>query len=208
MSSNPNSNTSPPPPPTLSGPAPPGTVLPKVLPFVNGTSSPMQSSYQSGVNASLAQNSRNIALSGGKLYKNKRGGATSTSTYTVPQFNMIYNPQNGPGQTPNNIIQSTLGTMGQNTAYSQYDSCVGQPAGCQGSLPPSPSTTSTTTSSSTSSKQQGGTRVCTSGQINCWGCQSGGRRKGRKKSKRMKKSKRIKKTFRMKKRNKTKKFFK
>jgi len=148
-----------PPPPGPTSPPPPGVVLPTVLPYTTGTSSPMQSSYQAGVNASSLQNERNNMLSGGRIYKkNKRGGTTS---YTVPQFNMLYNPSTGPGQTPNQIIQSSVGTIGQNTANAQYDSCIGQPAGCQGQL--------------------GGTKVCLSSQTNCWGCYSGGKKRSIKK---------------------------
>ena len=151
-----------PPPPAPTNPTPPGVVLPTVLPYTTGTSTPMQSSYQAGINASNLQNNRNNALSGGRKKRYSRGGATS---YTVPQFNMLYNPSNGPGQSPNEIIQSSVGTMGQNTANAQYDTCVGQPAGCQGQL--------------------GGTRVCHSGQTNCWGCYSGGRKTRYKKKKKV-----------------------
>lgn len=55
-----------PPPPEPSAPTPPGVVLPTVLPYTTGTSTPMQSSYQAGINASNLQNNRNNALSGGK----------------------------------------------------------------------------------------------------------------------------------------------
>lgn len=151
-----------PPPPSATSPAPPGVVLPTVLPLTTNTSTPQQSAYQAGLNASNTLSERNYLLSAGSRRK-KKGGATTASSaaapssYTVPQFNMLYNPNMGTGQSPNNIIQSSLGTMGQNTANSQYDSCVGQPAGCTGQL--------------------GGTKVCTSSTVNCWGCYSGGRRR-------------------------------
>lgn len=154
-----------PPPPTPSNPAPPGVVLPTVLPLTTNTSTPQQSAYQAGINASNTLSQRNNLLSAGGKRRKKGGAAAATtnaSTYLVPQFNMLYNPNMGSSQTPNNIIQSSLGTMGQNTANSQYDTCVGQPAGCTGQL--------------------GGTKVCNSNDANCWGCYSGGRRKRRNRS--------------------------
>jgi hypothetical protein len=163
-----------PPPPTATSAVPPGVVLPTVLPLTTATSTPQQSAYQAGINANNILSERNYMLSAGSRRKKKGGATASTTTsstaassaaspssYTVPQFNMLYNPNMGTGQSPNNIIQSSLGTMGQNTANSQYDSCVGQPAGCSGQL--------------------GGTKVCTSSNVNCWGCYSGGRKSRRKK---------------------------
>ena len=154
-----------PPPPGPTSPAPPGVVLPTVLPLTTATSTPQQSAYQAGVNASNTLSQRNNLLSAGS--RRRKGGANASSssatTYKVPQFNMLYNPNMGTGQTPNNIIQSTVGTMGQNTAYAQYDTCVGKPAGCTGQL--------------------GGTKVCNSSDTHCWGCYSGGRKKSGRKRK-------------------------
>jgi hypothetical protein len=59
-------------------------------------------------------------LSGGKRNKNKRqrrGGSIS-----VPQFQMNYTPQSGPGQDPNSIIKQNALIGTQNAANSVYDS--------------------------------------------------------------------------------------
>jgi len=59
-------------------------------------------------------------LSGGKRNKNKRqkrGGAIS-----VPQFQMNYTSQSGPGQDPNSIIKQNALIGTQNAANSVYDS--------------------------------------------------------------------------------------
>ena len=94
-----------PPPPAPTSAAPPGVVLPTVLPLTTGTSTPQQSAYQSGVNANNALAHRNKMLSGGSRRRKKGGDTASPSSHTVPQFNMLYNPNMGPGQDPNNIIQ-------------------------------------------------------------------------------------------------------
>jgi hypothetical protein len=160
MSGQTTSTNIPPPPPPANA-APPGVKLPTVLPLTTGTSTPGQSAYQAGINQSDTQNKLNQALSGG-----------SSSSYTVPQFNMMYNSNMGPGQTPNNIIQSSVLNAGQTTANAQYDTCVGQ-TNCSGSL-----------GVTGQAGQTGGFKnnVVHSGQINGWGCYSGG--KNKRKSKR------------------------
>ena len=150
-----NSQSVPPPPPPAN-PAPPGITLPTVKPLTVGTSTPGQSAYQAGINSAVQQNGMLQALSGGKK-KFLKGGNTPNSYY-IPQLNMLYKPQNGPGQNPNDIIKSSVGTAGQTYANQVYDSCVGK-TNCTG--------------------QSGGTRVCSSGEINCWGCYSGGKKKRR-----------------------------
>ena len=154
MSNNSNSQVVPPPPPPANS-APPGIILPTVQALTVGTSTPGQSAYQAGVNSSVRQNNMINSLSGGKKRYLKGG---SYNNYYVPQFNMLYNSQNGPGQNPNDVIKHSVGTAGQTYANQVYDGCVGK-TNCAG--------------------QSGGTRVCNSGQVNCWGCYSGGKKKGR-----------------------------
>ena len=105
-----NSQSVPPPPPPAN-PAPPGITLPTVKPLTVGTSTPGQSAYQAGINSAVQQNGMLQALSGGKK-KFLKGGNTPNSYY-IPQLNMLYKPQNGPGQNPNDIIKSSVGTAGQ-----------------------------------------------------------------------------------------------
>jgi hypothetical protein len=150
-----NSKPVPPPPPTPAA-TPPGVKLPTVQPLNVGTSSPAQSAYQSGVNSSAKQNNMINSLSGGKKRYLNGGTTSSSSSYSVPQFNMQYTPQNGPGQNPNDVIKSSVGTSGQTHANSVYDSCIGK-TNCSG--------------------QTGGTKVCNSGEVDCWGCYSGGKKK-------------------------------
>jgi hypothetical protein len=54
-------------------------------------------------------------LSGGK--RHRKGGAIS-----VPQFQMSYTPQSGPGQDPNSIIKQNALVGTQSAANSVYDS--------------------------------------------------------------------------------------
>lgn len=65
---------------------------------------------------------------GGKHGYRKRGGATTPTTITVPQFNVQYTPQGGPGQDPNSIIKqnAAIGTQGAaNAVYDRYATQVG-----------------------------------------------------------------------------------
>ena len=64
------------------------------------------------------------SIGGGR--RKKRGGA---ATIQVPQFNMLYTPQGGPGQTPNSIIVegAVVGTQG--TANAVYDNFALQNGG-------------------------------------------------------------------------------
>jgi hypothetical protein len=57
----------------------------------------------------------------------KYGGAANA--IQVPQFAMQYNPQGGPGQTPNNIIQQNASIGTQSAANSVYDKYATQMGG-------------------------------------------------------------------------------
>jgi len=149
-----------PPPPIPANSAPPGIILPQVKPFTVGTSSPGQSALVAGQNQAETQTKMINALQGGR--KKKWMGGASSSQYNVAQFHQIYPCMGGPSQCPNSIIQSTTGTSGQSYANRVYDNLVGQKAG---------------------------TKICSSGQTNCWGCYSGGSKKSSKKGKKAKNSK-------------------
>ena len=67
---------------------------------------------------------------GGKQKYRRRGGATTASSnnITVPQFNVLYSPQGGPGQDPNSIIKqnASIGTQGAaNAVYDKYATQMG-----------------------------------------------------------------------------------
>lgn len=74
-------------------------------------------------NANSAKLARLNKLSGGERRGriHSRGGASS-STITVPQFQMGYKPTGGPGQDPNSIVQQNSQTSTQMNANSVYDS--------------------------------------------------------------------------------------
>ena len=81
-------------------------------------STPANSAYLAQVNKSQSQANANRAMAGGKIKKKRHyGGAV-----TVPQFQMAYAPQGGPGTNPNNIIQSSSQTSTQMAANSALDS--------------------------------------------------------------------------------------
>ena len=129
---------------------PAGLNYPTQLPYEPGAGSASQSALIAQQNAASKQTA--LIKSGGKTKRRKLYGGD----YVVPQFQMTYTPQGGPGQTPNDVITSTAATSTQTVANQQYDSLVGQKAG---------------------------TKVCQSGQTGCWGCYSGGSKKRRYKKK-------------------------
>jgi len=154
---------------TSANSAPKGVELPQVLPLTTGTSTPGQSAMVSNQIQANNQTKMINALQGGKK---KLTGGTS-GQYSVPQFQMIYPCSGGPGQCPNDIIQSASGTGGQTFANQVYDGLVGQKAG---------------------------TRICSSGQTKCWGCYSGGYK--RKRTHKRRKSKNTRRTNKRKRTNK------
>lgn len=62
--------------------------------------------------------------------KSKRGGADATTAkITVPQFQMLYPTQGGPGQNPNDIIKQNSVVSTQGAANSVYDKYATQKGG-------------------------------------------------------------------------------
>ena len=53
--------------------------------------------------------------------KNKKYYGGVANTIPVPQFNMQYTPQGGPGQTPNDIIKQNSQTSTQSVANAAFD---------------------------------------------------------------------------------------
>lgn len=92
----------------------PGLVLPTVTaPLGN---SDRQSAIIAGDQTALKMNRMSNELAGGKR---KRGG--SNGKIVVPQFQMSYTPQNGPGQDPNAQIKNNAVIGTQAAANSVYD---------------------------------------------------------------------------------------
>ena len=104
----------------------PGLVKPTQVGMIG--SNPKDSAAMSLNNMNQKQTSLSNAV-GGKKMRKKYGGSTTntssnstTSAIPVPQYNMPYQPQNGPGQDPNSqIVQNSInGTQG--SANAVYDS--------------------------------------------------------------------------------------
>ena len=105
----------------------PGMMLPtqKGMPAGN----PRDSAMQSMNNNAQIQAQANNSLSGGRHRKSKarrtcgkyRGG-DANSSIVVPQYQMLYEPQGGPGTNPNNQIQGNSQTSTQMAANAALDS--------------------------------------------------------------------------------------
>jgi hypothetical protein len=94
---------------------------------------PRDSAMASMNNANQLQASANKAMAGGKYKRRHKGGADGT--VAVPQFQMQYDPQGGPGTNPNNQIQSNAQISTQQSANAVYDSQAklsgGRPRRCK-----------------------------------------------------------------------------
>jgi len=140
----------------------PGMMFPtqKGMPAGNPRDSAIANMHSGQQSSALASK----LLSGGKkLQKRLRGG-----NITVPQFQMLYDPQGGPGTNPNNQIQGNSRVSTQSLANSALDRGATQMGGKRRS-------------------RKGGNPDWT------WGCMSGGksvrRRRKNKKTRKNKKSK-------------------
>ena len=100
----------------------PGLLLPTQRGMLAGN--PRDSAIAEG-NAATQKLQSLQSIGGGKRYNKIRGG----SRIQVPQFNMQYTPQNGPGQDPNSIIQQNARTGTQSAANSVYDKYATQMGG-------------------------------------------------------------------------------
>jgi len=114
---------------------------------------PRDSAYATQLSANQSQTNANKLMAGGKLKRKYRGG---DGAIVVPQYTMLYSPQGGPGTNPNNQIQSNAQTSTQMSANRVYDNYA---------------------------TQKGGSRKRKGGNPNwLWGCMSGGKYKGKRKS--------------------------
>jgi hypothetical protein len=118
---------------------------------------PRDSAQAAQTSANQSQANANKLMAGGKLKRRYRGG---DGAIVVPQYNMLYTPQGGEGTNPNNQIQSNAQTSTQMSANRVYDNQATVKGG--------------------SRKRKGGNPDW------LWGCMSGGKSKGKRKSRRNK----------------------
>ena len=98
-----------------------GMMLPTQKGMLAGN--PRDSAMQSMNNNSQLQAQATTALAGGRHRKrNAYGGG---DTLTVPQYQMLYEPQGGNGTNPNNQIQASSQTSTQMAANSALDKVGG-----------------------------------------------------------------------------------
>ena len=95
-----------------------GMMLPTQKGMLAGN--PRDSAMQSMNNNSQLQAQASTALAGGRHRKRKAYGGGDT--LTVPQYQMLYEPQGGNGTNPNNQIQGISQTSTQMAANSALDS--------------------------------------------------------------------------------------
>ena len=143
----------------------PGMMFPTQKAMIGST--PADSARLAAVNKSASQAQANKLMAGGKLRKRRHiGGAV-----VVPQYQMLYEPQGGPGTNPNNQIQAGAQTSTQMAANSVYDNAA---------------------------TKIGGSRRRKGGNPNwLWGCMSGGKKSTRKnkKSRKIRKSRKSRKHY-------------
>ena len=103
---------------------PAGLMLPNVKSYEVGSGNPRDSAMMSQKNMNESQNNLNNSV-GGKRRKHKKkkfyskGGADDT--FAVPQFQMQYTPQGGPGTNPNNQIADISTTSTQASSWKEND---------------------------------------------------------------------------------------
>ena len=101
----------------------PGLNAPTTRGLTSGT--PATSAYHTTQANAQRANSLKNAVGGSRkrrknVYSKKRRFKGGTGI-TVPQFHTQYNPQNGPGQSPNDQIKDNASTSTQNHAWAVYD---------------------------------------------------------------------------------------
>ena len=137
----------------------PGMIYPTQKGFAPGAGNPRDSAMLQMAAVNTKQANLNAAVGGSKK---KRGG-----TIVIPQYQMQYAPQGGPGTDPNSQISGNLRTSTQGTANAVYDKQALKTTG------------------GSRKRRKGGNPNWS------WGCYSGGRKSRRvRKTKRSKKSKR------------------
>ena len=134
----------------------PGMMLPTMKGMPAGN--PRDAAITNMNNAAAIQAQANNAVGGRKRRRSRKGGA---SAITVPQFNMSYEPQGGPGTNPNDQIASNAQVGTQGAANAALDAGAFKNGG---------------------SKRSGSKRSRKGGNPDwVWGCSSGGKRSRRNK---------------------------
>jgi hypothetical protein len=136
---------------------PPGLMLPTVKSYTPGAGNPRDSAMMAQQQMNTKQANLNSSVGGYKKRK-YRGGQ---SDVVVPQFQMQYTPQGGPGTNPNDQIKATSSTSMQSNAWAVNDN---------------------------QATKMGGRRTRKGGKL--WGCYSGGKKKSRKSHRKSRKHKR------------------
>jgi hypothetical protein len=139
---------------------PDGLMLPTAKSYVPGSGNPRDSALMSQQQMNESQNNLNKTVGGRKRRYKGKGGATNE--VAVPQFQMQYTPQGGPGTNPNDQITNMSSTSMQSTAWKADDNLAAKMGG-------------------TRKRKRGGNPNWN------WGCYSGGkRRKSRRNKKKTK----------------------
>ena len=140
---------------------PAGLMLPTAKSYAPGAGNPRDSAMISQQQMNESQNNLNKSV-GGKRRKHKtrglyaKGGANSD--VVVPQFQMQYTPQGGPGTNPNDQISNISSTSMQTTAWKANDNLATKMGG---------------TKRVSNKKKKGGNPDW------LWGCYSGGKKSKR-----------------------------
>jgi hypothetical protein len=104
-----------------------GLQLPTSKGMISGN--PSSSAYQSTQNNANTASSLKTAVGGGRRRK-KSNRFKGGKGIEVPQYQMGYSPQNGPGQDPNSVISSSSATSTQSASWSKYDKNATMNGGC------------------------------------------------------------------------------
>ena len=146
----------------------PGMMYPtqKGMPAGNPRDSAIQNMNSSQQNAALASK----LLSGGKSIRVSRKRRYGGGQIVVPQYQMLYEPQGGPGTNPNNQIQGSSQISTQMAANSALDSGATKMGGYRRNF------------STRRRSRKGGNPDWV------WGCLSGGKKKTIKMGKKSRKS--------------------
>lgn len=105
---------------------PPGLMLPTVKSYVPGAGNPRDSALVSQQQMNESQNNLNKTVGGKKIrYK----GGAENSEVVVPQFQMQYTPQGGPGTNPNDQITNMSSTSMQSTSWQVNDKLASKMGG-------------------------------------------------------------------------------
>jgi hypothetical protein len=95
----------------------PGMLYPTQKGMISGN--PRDSAMQQMTDTNIKQTTLSNAVGGKRRSRRSRKGGSGIA---IPQFQMQYTPQGGPGTTPNSQIQQNLQTSTQGSANSVYDS--------------------------------------------------------------------------------------